>query len=428
MTEGPRVTLVGQVLAGKYRVDRLIGEGGMGYVLAAHHLELDELVAIKCTRSELANNADLTERFLREARLAVKIKSEHVVRVHDIGRTAEGVPFIVMEFLEGHDLSSVTEKGALLEVGQTVDYILQACEAIGEAHALGIVHRDLKPQNLFLAKRKDGSEVIKVLDFGISKAASDKHSMTQTGAMLGSPLYMSPEQMRSSREAEPRSDIWSLGIILFELLTGEVPFTGESLPELCLAVVNKDTPSLRQLAPAVPAELESVVKRCLAKTPEKRPANIAELIELLAPFGKRQGVTFGRTHPGWTSGASAKGPAKSGRSPAVKAGVAVGALALVGGIAAFMVRGGHPAPVAPATPPPSAVVSVETPPAPSAPPAPSSADPPVTISAPSASATASSHVHHSHARNVPSASVAPSVVPPPPPAPVTKPKDFEGRR
>ena len=226
----------GDVLAGKYRVERVIGAGGMGVVVQATHLELDERVAMKFLLPHAIENAEAATRFVREARAAVKIKSEHVARVTDVGRLENGAPYIVMEFLQGSDLAAVLQNGPL-SIEDAVDFVLQASDAMAEAHAANIVHRDLKPSNLFMSLRSDGTPLIKVLDFGISKVNVPDTSdagLTRTTAIMGSPFYMSPEQMRSSKDVDHRTDIWALGVILYELLTGTQPFNGETLPQLVL--------------------------------------------------------------------------------------------------------------------------------------------------------------------------------------------------
>lgn len=279
---------VGEVLDGKYRVERVLGRGGMGIVLAARHLHLDELVAIKLLLPEKRDSAEACARFLREARAAVKIKSEHVARVTDVGQLDGDTPYMVMEYLEGTDLAGWLSQRGVLAIEQAVEFVLQAIEAIAEAHALGIVHRDLKPANLFCIRRPDGNHVIKVLDFGISKLTStpaNQSNMTQSACVMGSPCYMSPEQLRSPRTVDIRSDIWSLGVILFELLCGRVPFSAESLPDLYLLIINHPTPKVRQLRPEVPEGLEQVIQRCLATSRDKRFPNVTALAAALAPFG-----------------------------------------------------------------------------------------------------------------------------------------------
>jgi serine/threonine-protein kinase len=278
----------GDLLAGKYRVEAVLGMGGMGVVVSARHEQLDQRVAIKFVRPEALGNSDAVERFLREARAAVKLRSEHAARVLDVGTLETGAPYMVMELLEGSDLAQTLEEQGRLPLEQAADFMVQACEAVAEAHAAGIVHRDLKPQNLFLARTVGDAVKVKVLDFGVSKSESAMSSavggLTRTRTMLGSPLYMSPEQMRSSRDADARSDVWALGVVLFELLTTARPFEAESLPELCLMVVSDPPRSLRDLRPDAPPELADVVERCLRKDPAERYANAADLAEALEPF------------------------------------------------------------------------------------------------------------------------------------------------
>ncbi len=278
----------GDLLAGKYRVERVLGAGGMGIVVAARHVELDQLVAIKFVRDEAIASEDAVQRFLREARAAVKLRSEHVARVLDVGKLESGAPYMVMEFLEGDDLGKILSDNGPLPVESSADWILQACEAVAEAHAAGIVHRDLKPENLFLARTVGGGQKIKVLDFGVSKAiggaSGELSGLTRTRAMLGSPLYMAPEQMRSSRDVDARADVWALGVVLFQLLTARWPFEAETMPELCLKVVTEPPMALSSLRPDVPSGIVGVIERCLVKDPTKRFANAAELATALEPF------------------------------------------------------------------------------------------------------------------------------------------------
>ncbi len=224
----------GTVLAGKYRVTRVLGEGGMGVVVAATHIQLDEPVALKFMLPSALGSTEAIARFLREARSAVKLKSEHVARVSDVGTLDTGAPYIVMEYLEGSDLAGELLTRGPLPPTDTVEYVVQACDALAEAHALGIVHRDLKPANLFVTRRRDGSPLVKVLDFGISKSSALNEvggggSLTKTGGLMGSPVYMSPEQMKSAKDTDARTDIWALGIILYELVGGRTPFESETL-------------------------------------------------------------------------------------------------------------------------------------------------------------------------------------------------------
>jgi serine/threonine-protein kinase len=286
----------GSVLAGKYKVERLLGAGGMGWVVVATHLQLEQRVALKFMHAEQAiEHPDSVGRFLREARAAARIQSDHVARVSDFGTLENGSPYLVMEYLEGHDLEAEL-RSRPLPLHVAIDYAMQACEGLAEAHAAGIVHRDLKPGNLFLARRSDGSLRVKLLDFGISKLApipggSEEAAMTSTQALMGSPLYMSPEQLRSSKNVDRRADIWSLGIIIFEMLAGQAPFDGETLPEVCARIMAEPPAGLRELRPELPAALESVLMRCLEKDPQKRFQDVAALAQALAPFGRPEART-----------------------------------------------------------------------------------------------------------------------------------------
>ncbi|WP_437510371.1 protein kinase domain-containing protein [Sorangium sp. So ce1099] len=282
----------GEVIAGKYRVDRVVGRGGMGMVVAASHLFLPQRVAIKLLLSD--DSPALVQRFLREARAAARLKGEHVVRVLDVGELESGVPYIVMEFLEGEDLSDVIRARGQLDVAEAADYVLQACVAMAEAHAAGIVHRDLKPANLFLTTTPGGAKLIKVLDFGISKempsgGEGGGASLTQTREVLGSPIYMPPEQMRSSRSVDARSDIWALGAILYRALVGRPPFEAPALAELVLQVASAEPVPPSALRSDLPLELEGVILHCLQKDPARRPQTVADLALALAPFAPAGG-------------------------------------------------------------------------------------------------------------------------------------------
>ncbi|WP_437977340.1 protein kinase [Sorangium sp. So ce295] len=284
---------VGDVLAGKYRVEQIVGAGAMGTIVAAWHLELEQRVAMKFLHSLRSDGGDPAERFRREARALARIKSEHVARVLDVGSLEGGMPYMVMEFLEGNDLAHEIRARGPLPVMEAVGYMLQALDAMAEAHATGIVHRDLKPANLFLSLRPDGDRVIKVLDFGISKSllgiSRDQVALTQTASLLGSPLYMSPEQVRSARDVDTRADIWSLGVILYEMLTGRTPYDGESVAQLFHALLYENAAPVAQLRPDVPRELDAVVMHCLAKEREQRWTNVGDMAAALLPFGPATG-------------------------------------------------------------------------------------------------------------------------------------------
>jgi serine/threonine-protein kinase len=277
----------GDLLDGKYRIGNVIGAGGMGVVVSATHLELDAPVAVKFLSAAAMDVEGAVERFMREARAAARMRSEHGVRVQDVGRLESGIPFMVMEFLQGVDFGALTRDRKRLDCQTIVDYVLQACEAVEEAHSLGIVHRDLKPSNLFLTSRPNGEPWVKVLDFGISKigvVCADHGSLTQTNDVVGTPLYMSPEQIRCARDVDLRSDIWSLGVILYELLAGRVPFSAKNVPAQCALVLEEEPQPLGELRPDAPEELCRVVEYCLRKDPVDRCPNIEQLRKGLAPF------------------------------------------------------------------------------------------------------------------------------------------------
>jgi Protein kinase domain len=283
----------GYVVANKYRVEKPLGSGGMATVFEATHLLLGQRVALKVLRIDPNGcNDEALARFRREARAAASISGEATARVMDVGELEDGRPFLVMEYLDGKDLERLIDPHVRIPIDRVVEYAIQACEGLAETHAAGIVHRDLKPANLFLTHASDGSLRIKLLDFGISKFAEperDDARVTTTQELVGSPVYMSPEQMRSSGRVDRRTDIWSMGVILYELLArGRSPFHAATLPEICARVLNEKPPSLRSVAPEVPPRLERVVLRCLEKEPSRRFQTVADVAEALAPFGTEE--------------------------------------------------------------------------------------------------------------------------------------------
>jgi serine/threonine-protein kinase len=277
----------GDLLAGKYRIERVIGRGGMSVLFAAKHVALDQQVAVKFLLPSMAAKAESVGRFLREARAVARLRSRHVAGVLDVGTAPGGTPYMVIEYLEGADLAQVCEAKGRLPVTESVDYIMQALDAVAEAHVNGVVHRDLKPSNLFVAEEAEGL-VVKVLDFGISKESGDilgpDAKLTQSQTIIGSPLYMSPEQIRSSRAVDVRSDLWSLGVILYELLAGRTPFAGETMGELFACILEVDFPPLPFLRPDVPAPLAEAVHRCLRRPLDRRFQDAGELARALAPY------------------------------------------------------------------------------------------------------------------------------------------------
>jgi serine/threonine-protein kinase len=280
----PKPVRVGDVVGGKYCVERTLGEGGIGIVVRARHIELRQPVAIKALL--LSDDEEQVARFMREARASVQLRGEHVAKVTDVGRLDDGTPFMVMEYLDGEDLGAVADRQRL-PPGDAVAYVLQACEGIAEAHALGIIHRDIKPRNLFLTRNGRGRPLVKVLDFGLAKTVgkTDKDShVTSTLTIAGSPPYMSPEQVRALRDIDVRTDVWSLGVCLYELLSGETPFDAPTIPEVCARVLMDQPTPIDEWVSHVPEGLRSVIERCFAKERDRRFANLGELAAALEPF------------------------------------------------------------------------------------------------------------------------------------------------
>jgi serine/threonine-protein kinase len=284
----------GDIIAGKYRIERVVGEGASGQVYAAHHIALDRGVALKVLFADPAEDPTVIDRFLREARTAAKIESVNVTRVLDTGELPNGRPFLVMELLVGGDLTSTLALHGPLPIPRAVEYMLQALEGVAVAHALGIVHRDLKPANLFLAMREDdGTEIVKILDFGISKtprtsragSAGSRADLTKGSRdLLGSPSYMSPEQLRNASAIDKRADLWSLAVVLYELLTDALPFDGDGVGELLAQILEGDPVPLRKRRPDAPEELEQAIFKAFAKNPDERYQNASEMAAAIVPF------------------------------------------------------------------------------------------------------------------------------------------------
>jgi serine/threonine-protein kinase len=286
---------LGEIIAQKYRVESLVGRGGMGVVVCARHVQLGQTVAIKLLTlpPDEDRRDEAIARFLHEAQAAARLRSDHVVRIYDVGQLDSGLPFMVMELLSGADLGSMLDERGPLPEAEAVDYVLQACAGVAEAHQMGIVHRDLKPSNLFVTRRSDGLPLLKVLDFGISKQLSDPGSgeavptFTNTRTLMGSPNYMSPEQIRDARRVDARADIWALGIILQELITDAPVFRGESFPGVCAAIVADPPMPVRTMRPDVSERLEAIINRCLEKDVRSRYQTVADLAADLSPLGSR---------------------------------------------------------------------------------------------------------------------------------------------
>jgi eukaryotic-like serine/threonine-protein kinase len=281
----------GDVLGGKYKVERILGVGGMGIVVAAKHKDLGQLVALKFMLKEAMADRAHAERFLREAKAAVQLKSPHTARVLDVGRLKNDEPFMVMEYLEGRDLDAELRVRGPMPPIVAVNYILQVCEALAEAHGIGMIHRDVKLKNLFLTSMVDGRPLVKILDFGLAKQLGSHGdvSLTATNSVFGSPQYMSPEQMRSAKDADHRSDIWSLGVCLYELLTGRVPYDASAVAEICAMVLKDPVPPPSQFAIGLPPDLEDVILRCLEKDPGRRFQSVADLAYALQSYAMDEG-------------------------------------------------------------------------------------------------------------------------------------------
>ncbi|HEY0190935.1 MAG TPA: protein kinase [Kofleriaceae bacterium] len=315
----------GAILLGKYRVDEVLGQGGMGVVLKVTHLQLGEVLAIKILLPHGAAQSETHARFMREAQSVARLRGEHVARMVDVGVLPDGSPYMLMEYLHGTDLAAELRRRAKLQVGEAVDYALQACAALAEAHANGIVHRDIKPGNLFLTTRLDGTPLVKILDFGISKDPSgEAEPLTQTQTMMGTPGYMSPEHMKATREVDARTDLWSLGVVLYESLSGHRPFAADSFSAVVIRVATEPPQPMTR---DIPDALQRVVLRCLEKDRNARWPSAAELAASLVPFARdpvaaaraaEQARVLGRgPRPRTVPGADQGRPSATHRTPAV---------------------------------------------------------------------------------------------------------------
>ena len=292
---GPREEDVphGEIFAGKYRAERVLGAGGMGVVVRVTHIESGKVFALKFLRPSVARNPSAAVRFLREAEASGRIKSPHVVTIVDVGQLAAGSPYLVMEYLEGTCLDVQLSGGKRLPLTQACDLALQASEGLAAAHAMGVIHRDIKPANLYLSSGPDGTELLKIVDFGISKILDTEgvtgQQLTRTQTSIGSPLYMSPEQMRSARTADYRADQWSLGVVLYRMATGHLPFDAQSLPRICVQVLQGDFVPVATRCADLPPEFIVALERCFRVSPNERHADIAEFAAALVPFASPDG-------------------------------------------------------------------------------------------------------------------------------------------
>lgn len=283
--EAPSEPVSGDTIEGKFLVEKKIGGGGMGVVFAAKHIDLGRSVAVKILSRDRVDDPESVARFVREMRVVSQLASDHVVEILDVGTMRDGTPYMAMELLTGRDLAQHANAVGVLEPDVAVGYVLEACLGLRAVHDAGIVHRDIKLANLFLAERQDGRTIVKILDFGLCKGGAPtagETSLTHVDAMMGTPHYMSPEQFVSTRDVGPATDVWSLGVCLYRLLTGRLPFEGETVTQLCARVLGKPPPSPRSIRPNVPEDVDAVVMRCLARDPADRYHDARELVDALA--------------------------------------------------------------------------------------------------------------------------------------------------
>ena len=449
---------MGEVVGEKYRLVRLLGEGGMGTVYEARHDVIGRRFAVKFLHAELAGHPEILARFRREAQAAGSLENENIAAVTDFGTSPDGAPYIVMEFLEGQDLAKVLAQSGPLPIQRAAHILIQVCRGLYAAHGRGIVHRDLKPENLLLQTRGDGGDLVKILDFGIAKLKSTEHrpeAATRTGITLGTPYYMPPEQARGQKELDERADIYALGVILFELLSGQKPHNGENYNAILYSILMQAAPRIETYRPDLPPELAALVHRAMAADAKERPQSVSELSEALAPFTGRSMTPPPTTDPGSTvffpqgpqqRSASTRAPValtpptQSAYTPppsrtGMWVGLGVALVGVLGATAFFVSRGPTPGPAVAATtplpaptpvaaPPPVVTAVPEIAPAPALPFA-SAEPPPPVIAAPTPRVRGAVKPPKPQTKtpDPPAATPAPAPAPAKPPAPRPKPDD-----
>jgi serine/threonine protein kinase len=292
--ENSGILAPGELVAERYRVGRIIGAGGKGIVYEAQHIGLNRPVALKVIRPDIARDSSVWRRFSREARALGALHNKHVVRILDYGMLDSGLTYLVMDRLEGSDLRRLLEAEGALPVQRAVDYVLPVCSALSDAHRLNIIHRDIKPENIFLAEIRACEPTIKLLDFGVALFLDDVAPCTLMAPGMGPHFYLSPEQLQNPSAVDQRTDIWAVGILLYELLAGRSPLWGLDASQTYLTIVQGPLPRIENACPLLPVELAAVVHRCFELDPAHRPQSADELIVALEPFCSRHAPTAAR--------------------------------------------------------------------------------------------------------------------------------------
>lgn len=303
----------GELVAERYRVGRIIGAGGTGIVYEAQHIGLNRPVALKVIRPDIARDSSVWRRFSREARALGALHNKHVVRILDYGTLDSGLTYLVMDRLEGSDLRRLIQAEGPLPPQRAVDYVIPVCSALADAHRLNIIHRDIKPENIFLSEIRACEPTIKLLDFGVALFLDDVAQCTLIAPGMGPPLYLSPEQLQNPSAVDQRTDIWAVGLLLYELLAGRSPLWGLDASQTYLKIVQGPLPRIEQLCPWLPVELGAVVHHCLQVDPTQRPQSADELIIALEPFCSRHAPAAAPPGQSYADSAATREPANASR-------------------------------------------------------------------------------------------------------------------